>query len=74
MYLWMYLCMCVFCLFEIRFLCVVLAVLELTQATIKLRNLPAFAPQVLGLKLCATTTWHKILFLNYVDMCVSLCT
>ena len=38
-------------LFETGFLCVALAVLEL-------RNPPAFAYQVLGLKACATTAWH----------------
>jgi hypothetical protein len=38
-------------------LCVALAVLELTldQAGFELRNPPAFASQVLGLKVCATT-------------------
>jgi hypothetical protein len=29
------------------------------QAGLELRNLPASASQVLGLKECATTTWHK---------------
>jgi hypothetical protein len=40
------------------FLCVALAVPELTladQAGLKLRNAPASASQVLGLKVCATT-------------------
>jgi hypothetical protein len=37
-----------FCLFETGFLCVALAVLEL-------RNPPASASQVLGLKACSTT-------------------
>ena len=44
--------------FEAGFLCVALTVLELTfvdQAGLKLRNPPAFASQVLGLKACATT-------------------
>jgi hypothetical protein len=39
--------------FETGFLCIALAVLELTsvdQAGLKLRNLPASDPQVLGLK------------------------
>jgi hypothetical protein len=42
-----------------RFLCVALAVLELTldQAGLELRNLPAPASQVLGLKACTTTAW-----------------
>jgi hypothetical protein len=46
--------------FETGFLCVALAVLELTlvdQAGLELRNLPASASQVLGLKACATTAW-----------------
>ena len=45
------------CFFETGFLCVALAVLELTvdQAGLKLRNPPAFASRVLGLKPCATT-------------------
>ena len=46
-----------FWFFETGFLCIVLAVLELTlvdQAGLKLRNLPASASQVLGLKACAT--------------------
>jgi hypothetical protein len=40
------------------FLCIALAVLELTfvdQAGLKLRNSPASASQVLGLKACAPT-------------------
>jgi hypothetical protein len=44
--------------FERRFLCVALAVLELTfvdQAGLELRNPPASASQVLELKVCATT-------------------
>jgi hypothetical protein len=42
--------------FETGFLCVALAVPELSedQAGLKLRNLPASASQVLGLKACAT--------------------
>jgi hypothetical protein len=45
---------------ETGFLCVALAVLELTvdQAGLKLRNPPAFASQVLVLKACATTAWR----------------
>jgi hypothetical protein len=45
-----------FWFFETGFLCVALAVLELTyQAGLELRNPPASASQVLGLKVCATT-------------------
>jgi hypothetical protein len=46
-----------FWFFETGFLCVVLAVLELIldQAGLELRNPPASASQVLGLKACATT-------------------
>jgi hypothetical protein len=43
---------------ETGFLCIVLAVLELTfvdQAGLELRNPPASASQVLGLKACTTT-------------------
>jgi hypothetical protein len=42
---------------ETGFLCIALAVLELTvdQAGLKLRNPLASASQVLGLKVCATT-------------------
>jgi hypothetical protein len=29
------------------------------QAGLELRNLPASASQVLGLKVCATTAWHN---------------
>jgi hypothetical protein len=47
------------------FLCVALAVLELTlyQADLELRNLPASASQVLGLKVCATTPSSQHAFL-----------
>jgi hypothetical protein len=34
------------------------------QAILELRNPPASASQVLGLKVCATTTWPKRLFLT----------
>ena len=41
------------CLFETKFFCVALNVLELTdQAGSKLRDLPASASHTLGLKLC----------------------
>ena len=33
------------------------------QASLKLRNLPASASQMLGLQACATTAWLKSLFL-----------
>jgi hypothetical protein len=52
-------CFVLFCfvVFETGFLCVALAVLELTvdQADFELRKPPASASQVLGLKVCATT-------------------
>ena len=46
--------------FKTGFLCVTLAALEFSphsidQAGLELRNLPAFASHVLGLKACATT-------------------
>jgi hypothetical protein len=34
------------------------------QAGLEFRNTPASASQVLGLKVCATTPWHNVLFLN----------
>jgi hypothetical protein len=47
---------CFVLFFETGFLCVALAVLELTMASgLELRNLPASASQVLVLKACATT-------------------
>jgi hypothetical protein len=46
---------CLFVCFETGFLCVALAVLELTLRLASNRNLPASASQVLGLKACATT-------------------
>jgi hypothetical protein len=47
-----------FWFFETGFLCIaLLAVLELTLADLELRNPPANASQVLGLKASATTTW-----------------
>ena len=51
------------CFSETGFLCVALAVLELThsvdQAGLKLRDLPASASQVLGLKACATMSGER---------------
>jgi hypothetical protein len=52
--------------FETGFLCLALAVLELTlfQAGFQLRNPPASPSQVLGLKACATTTQRKYINLK----------
>jgi hypothetical protein len=53
-----FVCLFVLFFFKTGFLCVALAVLELTfvdQAGLELRNPPASASQVLGLKACATT-------------------
>jgi hypothetical protein len=53
-----------FCLFfETGFLCVALAVL-IDQAGLELRNLPASASQVLGLKACVTTAWLHFIILK----------
>jgi hypothetical protein len=48
--------------FETGFLCVALAVLELTvdQADLELRDPPASDPGVLGLKACATFIGHTL--------------
>jgi hypothetical protein len=58
-------CFVLFCfvLFETWFLCVALAVLELTgdQDGLELRNPPASVSQVLGLKVCTTTAQPMIL-------------
>ena len=54
-----------FWFFKTGFLCVALAVLELTsidQAGLELRNPPASASQVLGLKACTTSAWHWTIF------------
>jgi hypothetical protein len=55
-------------LFETRFLCIALAVLELSvdQGGFELRNSPASASQVLGLKAGATTAQPEELFLPAV--------
>jgi hypothetical protein len=50
-------------LFLFFFFCVALAVLE-PQAGLELRNSPASASRVLGLKVCATTAWLCIGFLK----------
>jgi hypothetical protein len=47
--------------FKTGFLCITLAVLEL-----KLRNLPASASQMLGLKACTTTAQLNIHFFAFV--------
>jgi hypothetical protein len=47
-----------FCFFETGFFCIALTVLELTfvdQDSLELRNPPASASRVLGLKACTTT-------------------
>ena len=60
-----------FWFFETGFLCVALAVLELThsvdQAGLKLRNLPASASQVLELKACTTTAQLPLRFLDFYN-------
>ena len=66
-YLFIYLCIYLFIywFFETRSLCIVLAVLcpgthSVDQAGLELRNRPASASQVLGLKACATNA--RLLF------------
>ena len=61
-------CFVLFCFPETGFLCVALAVLELTthfvdQAGLKLRNPPASTSQVLGLKVCATMPGNINIFI-----------
>jgi|UPI00001C5BD3 hypothetical protein len=61
-----------FVLFETGFLCIALAVLEtltdsVDQAGLKLRNLPASASQVLGLKACATTPGFVLILLTGIN-------
>jgi hypothetical protein len=67
-----------FCFFKTGFLCVALAVLELTfvdQAGLELRNLPASASQVLGLKAGTTTPGDKqfLTFPKYPDVASGTC-
>ena len=59
-----------FWFFEIGFLCVALAVLELSvdQAGLELRNLPTSASQLLGLKACATTARLRHLFDSWLAL------
>jgi hypothetical protein len=69
MYTCVYVYMCIYIFFsKTGFLCVALAVLELTldQAGLELRNLPASASQVLGLKACATTSSLQPYIFNFV--------
>jgi hypothetical protein len=56
-FLVLFVCLFLIVFFETGFLCIALAVLELTvdQAGLELRNLPASASQEMGLKVCATT-------------------
>jgi hypothetical protein len=56
----------VFCFYEAGFLCSpdCPGTHFVGQAGLKLRNLPASASQVLGLKACATTAWLKESFLT----------
>jgi hypothetical protein len=52
----LFVCLFVFWFFKTGFLCIALAVLELThQAGLEVRNPPASPSQVLGLKVCANT-------------------
>jgi hypothetical protein len=53
---------------ETEFLCVALAVLELSveQAGLELKNLPASASQVLRLKACTTTPGYILPYLSSV--------
>lgn len=54
-----------FVFFKTWVLCVALAVLDLAVWTKKThRDLPAYASQLLGLKVCTTSTQRKILFLE----------
>jgi hypothetical protein len=51
--------------FETGFLCIALAVLDFVDhAGLELRNPPAFASQVLGLKACTTTAQLLLCFLR----------
>jgi hypothetical protein len=64
MYIFLFFIFLVF--FKTRFLCIAMAVLEnhfVEQADLELRNLPASASEVLGLKVCATTAGLIICFI-----------
>ena len=60
-----------FWLFETGFLCAPLAFLEISidqlASNSELRDSPASAPQVLGLKTCTTTTLLTEKNLNYIN-------
>jgi hypothetical protein len=66
----LFVCLFVCLFFKTGFLCAALAVLELTlfdQAGLELRDRPASASQVLGLKACATTPGlTKLLIVHFV--------
>ena len=56
-------CFVLFLFFETGFLCIALAVLGFVdQAGLKLRNLPASASRVLGLKACATMPGTRFIY------------
>jgi hypothetical protein len=59
-----FLVFCFFWFFETGFLCIALAVLthSVDQAGLELRNPPASASQVLGLKAYVTTAWWELNF------------
>jgi hypothetical protein len=78
---WNYRCLpphpAITCLFffssETEFLCVALAVLAVDRASLELRNPPASASQVLGLKACTTTAQqHKRAEPDGIQISVSL--
>jgi hypothetical protein len=59
-----FLFVCLFLFFETGFVCIALTVMELTthfvdHADLELRNPPASASQVLGLKACLPEVQHK---------------
>jgi hypothetical protein len=60
----------VFCFLKTGFLCSpgCPGTHSVDQAGLELRNLPAFAFQVLGLKVCATTAWLCLLLLWYAGI------
>jgi hypothetical protein len=67
-----------FCFFETGFLCISLAsgfpgTHFVDPVGLKLRNLPASASQVLGLKVCATTARHFFNLILVSFICVSVC-
>jgi hypothetical protein len=56
----LFVCLFIYGFFERGFLCVALAVLEL-------RNPPASASQMLGLKVCATTAWLTLIIFPVLE-------